>query len=199
MIFAASFLPLSMLLPGCDNEPEYDLSQIPVAEQAPKPPQEELNPPSNPEDGPPIGDVEDIANNDCVPPYGQGTALNDENSVTISMSLDSKVLGEELMVDIIQSEHGELQYGVMCKGTAFSFQVPKMLGSVRAAVFIDKDHNGPSKGDPQGVTKPFTITDQAVTAPPIVWNTGPLSYYNFDSKENPPIDPIPDGLEEEDE
>ena len=98
------------------------------------------------------------------------------------------------MIDFIQSEHGELQYGVMCRGTEFSFQVPKMLGNVRVAVFVDKDHNGPSKGDVQGVTESFMITDQPVTIPTVEWSTGPLSYYNFDSQENPPANPIQDGL-----
>ena len=196
MIFSASLLPFSLMLTGCNNEPAYDLSQIPVAEKAPRP-MDNSAPPNN-DDGVPPGDmVDDIANNDCLPPYQQEKVLNESNSVTVSLSLDSRVLGEELMIDIIQSQHGELHYGVMCRGTSLSFQAPKMLGSVRVAVFIDKDHNGPSKSDTQGVTKPFTITDEPVTVPDVEWNTGPLSYYNFDSKENPPIDPIPDGLDEE--
>ncbi len=199
MIFSASFIPFQVLLIGCTDEPEYDLSQIPVAEEAPVPTEDNKTPPKGPDnrsvEEAPLGDeVEDIANNQCAPPYEQTTALTPENSVTASISLDSKALGEDLMIDFIQSEHGELKYGVTCRGTEFSFQIPKMMGSVRVAVFIDKDRNGPSKEDIQGVTDSFTVTDQPITIPPVEWSTDPLSYYNFDSKENPPTNPINDGL-----
>ena len=70
MIFAASLLPFS-LLTGCDNDPEYDLSQIPVAEKAPKSQQENPVPPKDDDGLPPIETVEDIEDNYCVPPYKQ--------------------------------------------------------------------------------------------------------------------------------
>ena len=105
--------------------------------------------------------------------------------MTATISLDSNALGEELMIDFIQSEHGELQYGVMCRGTEFSFQVPKMLGNVQPLSLSTKTTMDPQQGDVQGVTESFMITDQPVTIPTVEWSTGPLSYYNFDSQENP--------------
>lgn len=219
MILYSSLPALYLLFSGCNNEPEYNLSQIPVAEDAPQAPQDNPMSPAPAgeddrkpvdEDMPPGDEIppgsqppipatdgfQEIANNDCIPPYGQKVDLTAENSVIVSVSLDSSVLGQDLIVDLIQSEHGELKYGVMCKGTGFSFRAPKMLGTVRAAVFIDKDHNGPTKNDTQGVTDPFIITDQPVTVSSVEWSTGPLSYYNFNS--NAPTPPelgsdTPDG------
>ena len=215
MILFSSLPVLYLIFSGCNNEPEYDLSHIPVAEKALEPPRDnpstsDLNGEQNsapvgdaipPGDeiapgaqtpAPPTDGFQDIANNDCIPPYEQKVELTAENSVTVSLSLDSSVLGQDLMVDLIQSEHGELKYGVTCKGTAFSFQAPKMLGSVRLAVFVDKDQNGPTKNDIQGVTSPFTITDQPITVSSFDWSTGPLSYYDFSSNAPAPPEPSPD-------
>ena len=36
MNVSALIIPFQLLLTGCDDEPEYDLSKIPVAEQAPE-------------------------------------------------------------------------------------------------------------------------------------------------------------------
>lgn len=219
MILCSSLPVLYLLFSGCNNEPEYNLSQIPVAEDAPQAPRDNPMPPApeGTDDRKPVGDAippgdeiapgaqtpapptdgfQGIANNDCIPPYEQKVELSEENSVTVSLSLDSRVLGQDLMVDLIQSEHGELKYGVTCKGTAFSFQAPKMLGSVRLAVFIDADQNGPTKNDTQGVTDPFLITDQPVTVSSVEWGTGPLSYYDFSSNAPTPLEigsDTPDG------
>ena len=188
-----TYLPFAtqLLSTGCNNEPEYDLSRIPIEQTTAQQVQE---PPPAPEDQPlgdtPEEDAFEIGNNDCVPPLGQESVLNETNSVTVSVSLGPKVLGHELMIDLIQSEHGELQYGVVCKGTNFSFQAPKMLGTVRAAIFIDADHNGPSAEDIQGVTDIFTVTDKAVAIPTVTWSDGPISYYSFDGEEDDP-DNIP--------
>lgn len=215
MILFLSLPVLYLIFSGCNSEPEYNLSQIPVAEEAPQAPAPQDNPmspaPEGEDDRKPVGEgmppgdeippgseapipptdgFQDIANNDCIPPYEQKVDLTEENSVTVSLSLDSSVLGQDLIVDLIQSEHGELKYGVTCKGTAFSFQAPKMLGSVRLAVFVDADQNGPTKNDTQGVTDSFIITDQPVTVSSVEWSTGPLSYYNFSS--NAPTPPEPD-------
>lgn len=186
------YLPiaLQLLSTGCNNEPEYDLSKIPIDDAPAQPAQD--TPPPPPEDQPTADAPEEafeIANNDCVPPLDQEPVLTEANSITVSVSLGPKVLGYDLMIDLIQSEHGELQYGVVCKGTNFSFKAPKMLGTVRAAVFIDADHNGPSAEDVQGVTETFTITDKSVTIPTVAWSDGPLSYYSFDGKEDNPDNP----------
>ena len=204
MILSTSIFAIHVLFTGCNNEPEYDLSQIPIENTTPSQKQEK-NSPSPPEEQPPPPDdapedgAFEIDDNDCVPPLGQETTLNEANSVTISVNLGPKVLGHELMIDLIQSEHGELQYGVVCKGTSFSFQAPKMLGTVRAAIFIDADHNGPSAKDVQGVTDVFTITDKAISIPSVEWSDRPLSYYNFDEQDDPNAANTPDDRVGDDE
>ena len=181
---------------GCNSEPEYDLSQIPVAE--PEAPTDRAIAPD--ENGGNIKGVLEIPDNDCAPPENQGKPITDDNSVPIKVTLDPKVIGHQIMVDIIEAQHGELQFGVVCQGTEFSFKAPKMLGEVRVAVFIDADENGPSKTDVQGITDLFTITDEPIALSKVEWVDTPLSYYHFDDKDRQPADPIPDmpaGSEEE--
>ena len=96
------------------------------------------------------------------------------------------------VIDLIQSEHGELQYGVVCKEPTSHFKHPKCLGTVRAAIFIDADHNGPSAKDVQGVTDVFTITDEFIPIPSVEWSDRPLSYYNFDEQDDPNAANTPD-------
>jgi len=178
----------SLFTLGCNNEPEYDLSQIPVAE--PEAPQDRAVAPD--EGGGSVKGVLEIPDNDCAPPENQGKPITESNSVTVTVSLDSKVIGHQIMVDIIESQHGELLFGVVCQGTEFSFKAPKMLGEVRVAIFVDADENGPSKTDVQGITDLFTITNEAISLPKVEWVDTPLAYYHFDDKDRQPADPIPD-------
>ena len=88
MNLSALIIPFQLLLTGCDDEPEYDLSKIPVAEKAPE--QKKIQPPQGQDnlqdEDAPLGEgVEDIANNKCAPPYEQTTKLTAENSVTATI------------------------------------------------------------------------------------------------------------------
>jgi hypothetical protein len=54
-------------------------------------------------------------------------------------------------------------YSVVCGGVgSFEAELPKDLGKVRLVVFIDTDGNGPSEGDPAGLSDEFTVGDDAV-------------------------------------
>mgnify|MGYP007047380258 CR=1 FL=1 len=187
---------LCTLLFGCTDEPEYDLSQIPIKEnegdkkRAGGQPTDRAVAPD--EEGQPTGDIMDLATDTCAPPENHGPPLTSENSLTMTVALDSKALGHQVMIDVIESEHGELKYGVVCKGQNPSFSIPKMLGTVRVAVFVDADKNGPSKADAQGMSNIITITDNDIEIPTVEWMSTPISFYHFENKDRDPADPIQD-------
>ncbi len=180
------------LLLACSSEPEYDLSAVPIqepiaAEKSKERPNTnrptEAASQAEPGEGEPVEELEAIANNDCAPPPDQKEPLSKDNSVALTVSLDVKAAGYEVMIDLIESSFGELKYGLVCSGTNPTLRVPKMLGTVRVAAFVDADINGPSKNDLQGMSKPITITDQDVSIPTITWSDTPIEFYNFDAQD----------------
>ncbi len=184
---------LLFYLVACSSEPEYDLSQVPVQEPLSAEKSKErpnTNRPSEPEpQGEPAEELEAIANNDCAPPPDQDAPLSKENSIALTVSLDVKAAGYEVMIDLIESSFGELKYGLVCSGTNPTLRVPKMLGTVRVAAFVDADTNGPSKNDVQGMSDPITITDQDLSIPTIQWSTTPIEFYNFDGPDDEAKEP----------
>ncbi len=181
-----------LFLTGCaDEPPTYDLSKIPQQEEASA--VEESAHPSPENKAPPPPPLEDktLADNDCAPPPNQNVELTPENSVQLTVSLDNQALGQQVLVDVIESEYGEVKYGLVCSGKNPTLTIPQMLGSVRVVVFIDGDKNGPSKNDTQGMTDIFTITKDDINIPEIVWSESPLPFYNFDNPTAPNVTPPP--------
>ena len=173
---------------GCTDEPEYNPSPIPIEEEQPS-----TDRAVDPDEK--VQSVEgslDIENGTCKPSQNNSSPLAESNSLTMSISLDSKAIGHPVLIDIIESEHGELQYGVVCKGQHPSFNIPKMLGTVRLAVFVDENQNGPSKEDTQGMSDIITITDTDIQIPKIEWMSTPISFYHFDNTDRKHADLVPD-------
>ena len=178
-----------LFLIGCaDEPPTYDLSKIPTQEAPPTVDKTDKTPKA---DNPPPVEDQTLADNDCAPPANQSVDLTSENSVQLTVSLDNQALGQQVLVDVIESEYGEVKYGLVCSGTNPTLTIPHMLGSVRVVVFIDGDKNGPSKNDTQGMTDVFTITKDDINIPEILWSDSPLPFYNFDNPTEPNVTPPP--------
>ena len=108
----------------------------------------------------------------------QEMAPQPEVGVTVTSSAETSRIIAELLVDFLLSD-GEVVYSVKCPSNAISVDVPSNLGTVRLAVFVDSDRNGPSKSDLQGVSQPISITTTAVTVPPISLSKTPVPLFNF--------------------
>ncbi len=154
-------------------------------------------------EAPPCGDAcGRLADGSC-----QATALTNERygleeGAGVMLGGDILYAGEStglVLVDVITTNSlggaDQSAYSVVCGGVgAFEAEVPKDLGEVRLVVFLDSDGNGPSEGDPGGLSDELDVDDAAITGVTIHVTDDPdLGAY---SPENqivaPPAQP-PDG------
>ena len=108
----------------------------------------------------------------------QQKAPQPTSGVTVTAKVETAQIINELLVDFLLSD-GEVTYGIKCPSNTISVDIPANLGTVRLAVFVDNDRNGPSKSDLQGVSQPISITTNAVSVPPISLSETPVPLFNF--------------------
>ena len=124
---------------------------------------------------------------DPTVPFGDGCqathvwqqqAPRSDSGVTVNSTVETDRIVDEILVDFLRTD-GEVAYGIKCSSKTISADVPSNLGTVRLAVFIDSDRNGPSRSDLQGFSQLISITTSAVTVAPISLSTTPVPLFNF--------------------
>lgn len=171
---------------GCKNEEPYDLSQIPIKESNDDKNLQVQVTKAN--DEMPIQDV----GSSCIPP-GQ-TTLSGESSNTILVSLNTPpdTVGKPVLVDFILPTYGEVQYSIVCKGSELHFPVPRMLGKVSVAVFVDETEDGPSATDPQGLIEGVEIATDNIDLGTIELNASLGTLYQFEKENDKRTSPMPE-------
>ena len=103
--------------------------------------------------------------------------------ITFSASLDTSESVQMLLVDIISPTANEIQVGIMCPSKDIELEIPKNLGQVQLAIFIDNNNNGPSADDIQTLSKQFDISDKNISLGKIPISDTPITFYNFKKKD----------------
>jgi hypothetical protein len=85
---------------------------------------------------------------------------------------------DNLLVDFINPE-GEIIYGTICPNGNISIEVPKDLGEIYIAIFVDENQNGPSKDDLQGFSDTFLIQNEDVHLSPISSSEKLIPKFNY--------------------
>jgi len=173
---------LWMLLYGCIDSKETYVLPSSVEEQRAKEksssslPVNENNPVTDIPPAPNITDGCRISHmwEESNPKEGKG--------IQLTGTLNASRPADIVIVDLINRD-GEIVFGFLCPSKTIDIAIPKNLGQIYAAVFIDANNNGPSKDDLQGLSKKITIAETEITLPEIELSTDPISMFNFDGKE----------------
>lgn len=181
---------LTLLLPflhlGCNNDEPYDLSQVPMKEVE-SDDNQQVQATVNDDNKPEL-----MMENSCVPPGQNGLPTASGDTVQVSLNVPPSAAGQQVLVDFILPEYGEVKYGVVCKGTDLRFPVPQMLGKVSVAIFIDTAEDGPSATDPQGLKTDVDITTENVELGTIELNATLGALYHFGQEDREQTDPVND-------
>ena len=103
----------------------------------------------------------------------------DVKKIKLKASLQTPKPIQTLLVDIVSTESKEVQVGLICPTKEIEVEIPKSLGEVQLAIFIDNNGNGPSEDDEQALSELFTVTDKDISLPDISLSDSPISFYNF--------------------
>ena len=178
--------------------------RVPEADAPPPPPQEDLE---NSGDEPPPSDRSIIANTPGEPaelPEHPKTepldpspeAISFENGCIIShqweklrsqevekinfkTSLDTTKPVQTLLVDFVSPKTHEVQVGIICPSKEIDINIPKNLGQVQLAIFVDNNENGPSADDLQALSELFFVREESVSMDKIPLSETQISFYNF--------------------
>jgi hypothetical protein len=163
----------------------------PAAEaDAPPPPEgfiAEVEPPLNNEelrsqpDGPEPGDFDaSEAVDGCILSHDWRDLRSDDvEKVLFRASFETDEPVQQLLVDFISLETGKIEAGIICPSKEIKVDIPKNIGLIQVAIFIDNNQNGPSVDDLQGISEKIEIKDEEITIKNITLSDTPLSYYNF--------------------
>ncbi len=99
-----------------------------------------------------------------VEQYGleAGSGVKLEGDLLYAGEMSGLLLLDLVAVDSLGGANASA-YSVVCSGVgAFEAEVPKDLGEARLVVFIDADGNGPSEGDPGGLSDELDIGGSSI-------------------------------------
>lgn len=176
---------------GENQHPEADAP--PPEADAPPPPDGVVSgdePPPNDEALRPHPSDQDVDGSD-TPKASDGCIIShnwkelrseDIEKVIFKASFETEEFVQHLLVDFISPRTREVKAGIICPSKEIEVAIPKNLGIVQVAIFIDSNQNGPSVDDLQGISEQIEIKDEEITITNITLSTTPLSYYNFKEK-----------------
>jgi hypothetical protein len=117
---------------------------------------------------------------EIAPEAGTGILL------TGKFSTDQPVT--QLIVDFVGGQKNgansasPLVFGALCPTEEISIEVPKNLGPIQIAFFSDTNGDGPSKDDPQGLSKEIDIKEENIEIGNLYVSDGPIKLFNFEDK-----------------
>ena len=182
------FPSLLIITVACQEEPPYDLSQIPVKEEVPQ------NVEAVTADAPLVKSSSPGPNQQCLPQNESIKEINLEDKIVVSLSLPEEAKRQQIILDFIDPSVGNVLYGIVCEGNQLKVPVSKNLGTVKLAVFIDVNKDGPSADDTQGLSDIVKIQEENITLEQITLGNTPLNFYNYGKAEptSPPKEPPPE-------
>ncbi len=149
---------LIFFLIGCSEPIPISTAPTNLTTDIPKAPPQENN--QEAESG---GKMLDRNSSGCRTTQFWASTVEEGRTITIGGEIQNE--GEfpvPFLIDVVSAEKEAVVFGVECAKNHFSFAVPKELGEVWFFVFADLDGSGPSKSDPQGRSKAFSVNTKDI-------------------------------------
>lgn len=103
----------------------------------------------------------------------------DVEKISLTTKLDIETPVQTLLIDIISPATREVQVGLICPSKEINVNIPKNLGNVQLAIFVDNNNNGPSADDIQALSVMFTVGEDPISLQKIPLSGSTISFYNF--------------------